>query len=178
VGRKPQDGWHAVFGGRGANVIPLCKSNLHRPRACRPLASRVEEEAVRDDVRVVIRTSVLRSSVLHQVQSLCLGRGEDGWQLLCRCTRMPAQASPTPAPSRVSSPSPPQGMQAKLTTPSDPDASSSETSSSDASSSAASSRLVGSQPSLTRGRRLGSTALPLPFGATRSLLAECVIGSS
>ena len=88
---------------------------LHRPRASRPLASRVEEEAVRDDVRVVIRTSVLRSSVLHQVQSLCLGRGEDGWQLLCRCTRMPAQASPTPAPSRVSSPSPPQGMQAKLT---------------------------------------------------------------
>jgi len=39
------------------NVIPVCKSSLHRPRASRPLASRVEEEAVRDDARVV-RTSV------------------------------------------------------------------------------------------------------------------------
>ena len=81
VGRKPQEGWHAVFGGRGVNVIPLCKSTLHRPRACRPLASRVEEEALRDDVRVVIRTSVLHQV---EVQSRCLVvvRGEDCWRLL------------------------------------------------------------------------------------------------
>ena len=145
--------------------IPLCKSTLHRSRASRPLASRIEEEAVRDDARVV------RTSVLHQVYSpAALGEAKTAGDC-CRCTRTPAQASPTPAPSRASSPSPPQGMQAKLTTPSssdasssetssssDPDASSSETSSSDASSSAASSRLVGSQPSLTRGRRLGHSA--------------------
>ena len=58
-------------------MTPLCKSTLRRPRASRPLASRFEEEAVRDDVRVFIRTSVL-----HQVQSCRLGRGEDGWRLL------------------------------------------------------------------------------------------------
>ena len=71
VGRKPQEGWHAVFGGRGANVIPLCKSTLHRPRASRRLASRVEEEAVPYDVRVVrllVDHERLTSIILHQVQ--------------------------------------------------------------------------------------------------------------
>jgi len=94
--------------------IPLCKSTLHRLRASRPLASRVEEEAVRDDARVV------RTSVLHQVQSRCLwalGEAKTAGDC-CRCTRTPAQASPTRAPSRASSPLPPQGLQAKLTTPS------------------------------------------------------------
>ena len=69
------------------NVIPLCKSTLHRPRASRPLASRVEEEAVRDDVRVV------RTSVLHQVSPAALGEAKAASDC-CRCTRRPAQASP------------------------------------------------------------------------------------
>ena len=50
-------------------MTPLCKSTLRRPRVSRPLASRFEEEAVRDDVRVVIRTSVLHQV---EVQSRCL----------------------------------------------------------------------------------------------------------
>ena len=51
-------------------MIHLCKSTLHRPRARRPLASKVEEEAVRDDDRAV-RLLVDRerlTSALHQVR--------------------------------------------------------------------------------------------------------------
>ena len=57
-------------------MIPVCKSTLHRPRARRPLANRVEEEAVLDDVRVVrlLVDHERLTSVLHQVQSRRLGR--------------------------------------------------------------------------------------------------------